>query len=129
MHKRALDPGQKGRIAMCDTIASDSFIVGHRLSKQTRYITKTVTDTSTPGRYCTMENEDTAVAGALNRLASNDSHPLQCYLNLRAASAFDQPPPSQSIEQFIKIGFHANTEEKFSRVYSSCLLPFCRFFI
>ncbi len=99
---------RKPFVALCDTVTSDSFIVGHRLSKQTRYITKTVTDTSTPGRYCTMEDEDTAVAGALNRLGSNASQPLQCYLNLRAASAFDQPPPSQSIEKFLKIGFCAN---------------------
>ncbi len=102
--ERALYPGQKGRkpfVAMCDTITSDSYIVGHQLSKQTKYITKTVTDTSTPGRYCTMENEDTAVVGALNRLDSNNLHPLQCYLNLRAASAFDQPPPGQSIQEFL----------------------------
>lgn len=102
--ERAKYPGQRGRkpfVAMCDTITSDSYIVGHALSQQTKYITKTVTDTSTPGRYCTMEDEDTAVAGALNRLGSNNSHPLQCYLNLRAASAFDQPPPGESIKKFL----------------------------
>jgi len=102
--ERVLYPGQKGRtpfVAMCDTITSDSYIVGSKLSQQTKYITKTVTDTSTPAKYCTMEDEDTAVAGALNRLGSNYSHPLQCYLNLRGASAFDQPPPGQSIEQFL----------------------------
>jgi len=106
--ERALYPGQKGRtpfVAMCDTITSDSYIVGSQLSKQTKYITKTVTDTSTSGRYCTMEDEDTAVAGALNRspngqLLGAPEH-LQCYLNLRAASAFDQPHLGQSVEQFL----------------------------
>jgi purine nucleoside permease len=92
-------------VAMCDTITSDSYIVGHQLSKQTRYITKTVTDTSTPGQYCTMENEDTAVAGALNRNSNSRllgaPKYLECYLNLRAASAFDQPPPGESIKKFL----------------------------
>ena len=26
---------------------------------------------------------------------------LRCYLNLRAASAFDQPPPGESIKKFL----------------------------
>jgi purine nucleoside permease len=111
--ERALYPGQAGRkpyVAMCDTITTDSFIVGSKLSRQTKYITKTVTDTPMPGRYCTMENEDTGVAGALNRASNSQGTPqyLQCYLNLRAASAFDQPPPGQSVKRFINEHFRAN---------------------
>ncbi len=90
---------------MCDTLTSDSYIVGSQLSLQAKYITGKVSDTSRPGNYCTMEDEDTAVAGALKRVSPNY---LQCYLNLRGATVFDQPPPSQSVEAFIAEHFRVN---------------------
>jgi purine nucleoside permease len=112
--ERARYPEQVGRkpfVAQCDTVTSDSYLVGSRLSAQTKYIASKLTDTARPGNYCTMEDEDSAVAGALNRLSLTPGGPnyLQCYLNLRGATTFDQPPPGQSVEEFIAQHFRVNS--------------------
>ncbi len=112
--ERARYPGQADRkpfVAMCDTATSDSYLVGSQLSQQTGYITAKLTDPSKPGNYCTMEDEDAAVAGVLNRLSLSPGSPnyLNCYLNLRGSTTFDQPPPGQSVEEFIAEHFRVNT--------------------
>jgi purine nucleoside permease len=111
--ERARYPGQARRkpvVAQCDTITSDSYLVGATLSEQTKYIAAKVSDTSKPAGYCTMEDEDSAVAAVLHRFSFQPGGPdyLQCYLNLRGATTFDQPPPGQSVEAFITEHFRAN---------------------
>jgi purine nucleoside permease len=106
-------PGQANRkpvVARCDTVTSDSYLVGSQLSEQTKYIVAKLSDTSTPAHYCTMEDEDSAVASVLHRFSLQPGGPnyLQCYLNLRGATTFDQPPPGQSIEEFINEHFRVN---------------------
>jgi hypothetical protein len=58
-----------------------------------------------------MEDEDSAVAGTLNRLSLLPGGPnyLKCYLNLRGSTTFDQPPPGQSVEAFIAEHFRVNS--------------------
>jgi purine nucleoside permease len=58
-----------------------------------------------------MEDEDAAVAGVLNRFSLRPDGPnyLNCYLNLRGATTFDQPPPGQSVEEFLVEHFRVNT--------------------
>lgn len=112
--ERAKYPGQTDRkpfVAMCDTATSDSYLVGSQLSQQTEYITAKLTASSKSGNYCTMEDEDSAVAGVLNRLSLRPESPnyLNCYLNMRGATTFDQPPPGQSVEEFLTEHFRVNT--------------------
>lgn len=107
-------PGQADRkpfVAMCDTATSDSYLVGSQLSKQTEYITTKLSDAQKPAQYCTMQDEDAAVAGVLNRFGLRSGSPkyLQCYLNLRGSTTFDQPPPGQSVEDFITEHFRVNS--------------------
>jgi purine nucleoside permease len=109
--ERARYPGQANRkpvVARCDTVTSDSYIVGSKLSKQTKYIVAQLSNNA--ARYCTMEDEDSAVTSVLHRFSLQPEGPnyLQCYLNLRGATAFDQPPPGQSVEAFITEHFRAN---------------------
>jgi purine nucleoside permease len=94
---RARYPRQAGRkpfTALCDTVAGDDYWAGATLSKEARYIMSL--DTRGRGRYCTAEQEDTAVAEALSRFGYLDR-----YLDLRTASNFDQPYPGETVEQLL----------------------------
>jgi purine nucleoside permease len=102
--ERHLYPGQAKQhpsVVRCDTLAGDNLWAGHRQSQEAEYITKILTKGE--GHNCTYEQEDTAVAGALQRT----SH-LDHYLNLRSPSAFDQPHPGQTVQEFIDAHFRAN---------------------
>jgi purine nucleoside permease len=92
---------QHPSVVRCDTIAGDNIWVGHKLSQEAQYITGMLTKGE--GHNCTYEQEDTAVAGALQRTGHLDH-----YLSLRAPSAFDQPHPGQSVQEFINAHFRAN---------------------
>lgn len=95
---RAHYPGQAAQrpfVALCDTVTGDDYWSGAALSKEARYITAVWTKGK--GRYCTSEQEDTAVAAALQRMGYLDR-----YLNLRTASDFDQPYPGQTVEDVLK---------------------------
>lgn len=108
--KRALYPGQGSRqpyVANCDTITGDDVPIGTELSEETKYITSllpSLKQMGSKGNYCTLEQEDTATATVLFRFHYTD----QCYLNLRTASTFDQPPPGQTIESFIAEKFRVD---------------------
>lgn len=94
---RAHYPGQAGRkpfVALCDTVAGDDYWAGKTLSDEAHYIMSI--DTHGHGTYCTTEQEDSAVAGALRRFGY-----LGRYLDLRTASDFDQPYPGESVEQLL----------------------------
>jgi purine nucleoside permease len=103
-------------IANCDTITGDNRWAGEIFSNESQFITTSLTGGA--GNNCTYEQEDTAVAGALSRfpeLSGNQFDPsrgnylLNCYLNLRAPSAFNQPYPGQPLQAFIDAGVRANT--------------------
>lgn len=112
--ERAKYPEQIGRkpaVVMCDTVTTDSYLVGSQLSQHTSYITSTLTGVTPSGNYCTMEDEDSATAAVLHRVSMRAKGPnyLQCYLNLRGSTTFDQPPPGQSVEDFINEHFRVNS--------------------
>jgi len=95
---RARYPGQAGIrpfVAMCDTITGDDYWAGRTLSEEAQYIVSL--QTHGQGRYCTSEQEDTAVAAALSRFGY-----LGRYLDLRTASNFDQPYPGQTVEELLQ---------------------------
>lgn len=88
-------PGQAGKrpfVALCDTIAGDDFWAGKVLSDEAQYIIHTATNHY--GNYCTTEQEDSAVAAVLQHFGY-----LGRYINVRAASNFDQPYAGQSIKE------------------------------
>jgi purine nucleoside permease len=82
-------------VALCDTVAGDDYWAGATLSREAHYIMSV--DTRGRGRYCTAEQEDSAVAEALSRFGYLDR-----YLDLRTASNFDQPYPGETVEQLLK---------------------------
>ena len=88
-------------VAQCDTITGDTIWIGKRLSQEAQYITSLLTNKA--GHNCTSEAEDTAVAAVLKRFGHLDH-----YLNLRAASAFNQPPVGQTLQDFLTAHFRAN---------------------
>lgn len=95
---RARYPGQAGQkpfVALCDTVSGDDYFIGAALSREAGYIASV--ETGGRGRYCTAEQEDSAVAAALSRFGY-----LGRYLNLRTASNFDQPYPGETAEQAIQ---------------------------
>lgn len=97
-------PGQANLhpyVASCDTMTGDNLWLGKFFSQESVYITDKLTNHA--GTNCTYEQEDTAVATVLKRLGHLDH-----YLNLRVASAFDQPYPSQSEQAFIDARFRAD---------------------
>jgi purine nucleoside permease len=104
MADRRLYPGQANKhpyVARCDTITGDTIWIGKQLSNEAQYITSTLTNHA--GTNCTSEAEDTAVATVLQRFGHLDH-----YLNLRGASAFNQPAPSQTLQEFLTAHFRAN---------------------
>ena len=76
----------------CDTISGDDFFAGSFLSAEAQRVMDV--RTGGQGRYCTTEQEDSAVAAALNRFGLLDR-----YVSLRTASNFDQPAPGETTEQ------------------------------
>lgn len=90
-------PGQENQhpyVTKCDTITGDDFWAGEFLSEEAQYITNVLTDGQ--GKYCTGEQEDTAVATVLQRTGHLDH-----YLNLRTGSDFDRPYPGQSVKDLL----------------------------
>ncbi|GHO85158.1 purine-nucleoside phosphorylase [Dictyobacter formicarum] len=85
---------QHPSVLACDTIAGDDYWAGQELSNEAQYITGLLTNNQ--GKYCTTEQEDTAVAAVLQRTGHLDH-----YLNLRAASNFDQPAAGQSVQDLL----------------------------
>ena len=100
--------GLKPFVALCDTISGDDYWAGATLSKEAHYIVSL--ETHGQGKYCTTEQEDTAVAAALSRFGY-----LQHYLDLRTASDFDQPYPGQTVEQLLQTfpGYTISTENAY----------------
>lgn len=94
-------PGKYPHVERCDTITGDNIWVGSAFSNEAQYITSQLTNNV--GNNCTYEQEDTAVATALKRFGYLDQ-----YLDLRGTSAFDQPHPGQSANDFITAHFRAN---------------------
>src|SRR5437764_1445426 len=95
---RAHYPGQAGErpfVTRCDSVAGDDFFAGTFLSAEAQH----VMDVRTHGQglYCTTEQEDSAVAGVLQRFGMLDR-----YASLRTASDFDQPAPGQTTEQLLQ---------------------------
>jgi purine nucleoside permease len=87
-------PGQQKQhpyVTMCDTVTSDTYWSGKQYSDKAQYITNLLTKGL--GKYCTTEQEDTAIATVLQRMGYLDH-----YLNLRTASDFDQPYQGQAIK-------------------------------
>lgn len=83
---RARYPQQHGKkpfVHICSTASADNFWGGKDLSQTAKYIVDQWTDGK--GEYCTTQQEDNAVAGALQRYGLFDH-----YLIVRAASDFDQ---------------------------------------
>jgi purine nucleoside permease len=108
---RARYPGQAGRkpfTTLCDTVAGDDYWAGATLSREAHYIMSI--DTHGRGKYCTAEQEDSAVAEALTRFGYLDR-----YLDLRAASNFDRPYPGESVRRLLKTfpGYTIATENAY----------------
>jgi purine nucleoside permease len=108
---RAKYPGQAGLkpfVALCDTISGDDYWAGATLSNEARYIVSL--ETHGQGKYCTTQQEDSAVAAALSRFGY-----LQHYLDLRTGSNFDQPYPGQTVEQLLQTfpGYTISTENAY----------------
>ena len=108
---RAHYPGQAGLkpfVALCDTVAGDDYWAGTTLSKEAHYIMSL--DTHGHGRYCTTEQEDSAVAAALSRFGY-----LGRYLDLRTASDFDRPYRGETVEQLLNTfpGYTISTENAY----------------
>ena len=106
---------RKSSIANCDTITGDDLWAGKQFSQEAQFITTSLTALEHGvGNNCTYEQEDTAVAGVLSRFPEVSGFDpstklLNCYLDLRAPSAFDQPYPGQSLQDFLQVSFRANT--------------------
>ncbi|GCE09597.1 purine-nucleoside phosphorylase [Dictyobacter aurantiacus] len=92
--KYANQANQHPSVLTCDTMAGDDYWAGQDLSNEAQYIMGLLTNNQ--GKYCTTEQEDTAVAGVLQRTGHLDH-----YLNLRAASNFDQPASGQSVQDLL----------------------------
>lgn len=101
---RQLYPGQSSLhpfVGLCDTATGDNIWAGLFFSNLAQHITDLLTNNA--GHNCTYEQEDSAVATSLKRFGYLDH-----YLNLRSASAFDQPYPGQALSDFINTGFRTN---------------------
>ncbi|BCL84249.1 lipoprotein [Ktedonobacteria bacterium brp13] len=85
---------QHPSVLACDTIAGDDYWAGQQLSDEAQYITGKLTNNQ--GKYCTTEQEDSAVAAVLQRTGHLDH-----YLNLRTVSNFDQPAAGQSVQALL----------------------------
>lgn len=95
---RAHYPGQAGRVPavlQCDTVASDNYWHGLRLSAFVAALMKR--QTKGAGTYCTTEMEESATADALARFGY-----LHRYLSLRAVGNFDQPFQGQPVRESLR---------------------------
>lgn len=95
---RAHYPGQAGRVPTvlkCDTVASDNYWHGQRISTLVAQLMKRWTNGA--GTYCTTEMEESAIARALARFGHLDR-----YLSLRGFGNFDQPYPGQSVQNSLR---------------------------
>ncbi|HTY50211.1 MAG TPA: purine nucleoside permease [Steroidobacteraceae bacterium] len=81
-------------VTECDTAAGDTFWSGARLGEYAARWTRLLTDGK--GRYCTTEEEDTALMNALTRGAGEGRIDLRRVMILRSGSDFDRPYPGQS---------------------------------
>ncbi|GLV60941.1 hypothetical protein KDH_77590 [Dictyobacter sp. S3.2.2.5] len=94
-------PGKKPFVAQCDTDSGDNLWKGLFFSQLAQHIMDLLTVNQ--GHNCTYNQEDAATATSLKRFGHLDH-----YLDLRGASAFYNPPPGETIEQFINRGFRTN---------------------
>jgi purine nucleoside permease len=85
---------QPPQVIQCDTVTSDTWFAGPRLSAHARHWVKLLTDGE--GTYCTTQEEDNATMAALTRAAQVSRVDLQRVAILRTGSDFDSPYPGQS---------------------------------
>ena len=81
-------------VTECDTAAGDTFWSGAHLGEYATRWTRLLTDGK--GRYCTTEEEDTALMNAFTRGADAGLMDLRRVMILRSGSDFDRPYPGQS---------------------------------
>lgn len=94
-------PGKKPFVARCDTTAGDNLWKGAFFAGLAQHIMDLLSNNQ--GHNCTYNQEDTATATSLKRFGHLDH-----YLDLRSASAFYEPPPGESIQDFINRNFRTN---------------------
>jgi purine nucleoside permease len=82
-------------VIQCDSLTSDTWWSGARLSEHARHWTRLLTDGK--GVYCTTQQEDNAVMAALTRGAQTGLVDLRRVAVLRSGSDFDQPYPHQTV--------------------------------
>lgn len=87
--------GRKPSVLQCDTVSSDIYWHGRRLSLFASQLVKA--QTKGAGTYCTTEMEGSATAGALAHFGY-----LNRYLSLRAIGNFDQPYPGQPVRESLR---------------------------
>lgn len=88
-------PQQRGKtpsVHVCSTVTADNFWGGQDASQTATFIVDQWTEGK--GNYCTTQQEDNAVAGALARYGL-----VNHYLDVRTASDFDQPFQGQSAKE------------------------------
>ncbi|KAG6850560.1 hypothetical protein H0H93_011759 [Arthromyces matolae] len=81
-------------VVKCDTATSDNFWSGNLLGEAFENTTSLFTNGT--GIYCTSQQEDNAVLGALLRGALWGAVDFSRIIVMRSASDFDRPPPGQS---------------------------------
>ena len=95
---RALYPAapasQPPAVTQCDTVSSDTWFSGTRLSARAARWTKLLTDGQ--GSFCTSQQEDNAIYEVLQRATAAGLADDQRVAVLRSGSDFDRPPPGGS---------------------------------
>ncbi len=84
----------KPQVTRCDTVSSDTWFSGHRLSQRATQWTGLLTDGR--GQYCTAQQEDNATLEALRRAGAEGLVDPARVALLRTGSDFDRPPPGLS---------------------------------
>lgn len=84
----------KPQVTRCDTLSSDTWFSGHRLTQRATQWMTLLTDAK--GRYCTAQQEDNATLEALRRAGTSGLVDPSRVALLRTGSDFDRPPPGIS---------------------------------
>ncbi|KAI0028392.1 purine nucleoside permease [Vararia minispora EC-137] len=102
-------------IVACDTATSDNWWSGNVLAAEFERTTKLFT--AGAGTYCTTQQEDNAVHGALVRGNVAGRVDFSRVISIRTGSDFDRPPPGMSASDNLFNGQSAGYEASIENIY------------
>ncbi|KAF8317373.1 purine nucleoside permease-like protein [Clavulina sp. PMI_390] len=106
---------KKPEVIACDTATSDNWWSGALLGAAFENITKVLTGNE--GNYCTTQQEDNAVLGALIRGAVAKKVDFTRIMSLRTGTDFDRPPPGMSAADNLFNGQDAGYDPAVLNIY------------